>query len=78
MTFVMFPEMVEPFFCTELETSTAMYCGIVEGGFELFPGLLVHVPPQVDCDVSSSKPLNEFGAEPPLIGLFCDHCEPQK
>jgi hypothetical protein len=71
--------MTEPFFCTELDTMTAIYCGSVAGGLELLPGLLVHVLPQAgSAAVLSSKPLNEFGAEPPLIGLFCDHCEPQK
>src|SRR2546421_9118471 len=62
----------------ELETITPMYCGTVAGGFELLPGLLVHVPPHVGVVVPSSNPLKAFGAAPLVIGLFCDHCAPQK
>ena len=78
MIFLMSPEMTEPFVCIELETITPMYCGIVAGGFELLPGLVVQVLPHVGKSFPFSKPLNAFGADPPLIGLFCDHCEPQK
>ena len=55
-----------------------MYCGMVAGGFELLPGLLVHVPPHVGAVVPSSKPLKALGPTPPVIGLFFHHCEPQK
>jgi hypothetical protein len=57
---------------------TAMYCGIVAGGLVLFPGPLTHEPLQAGAADPSSKPLNPVGADPPLIGLFWDHCEPQK
>src|SRR3712207_245148 len=70
--------MTEPLFVTLLETITPMNCGMTEGGFELLPGRLVQVPPQAGVAVPSSKPLNAFGGGPPLIGLCCDHCEPQK
>lgn len=70
--------MVEPDFVIALETMTAMFVGMVAGGFELLPGRLIQVLPHAGNAVPSSNPLNPFGAEPPLIGLFCDHCEPQK
>lgn len=72
------PLMTGPLLLTLLETITAMYCGTVDGGFELSPGRVVHVPPHVGAAVPFSKPLNEFEAGPPLKGLLCDHCEPQK
>ena len=65
-----FPVMAEPFFCTELDTITAINLGIVVGGLELLPGWLVQVLPQGGSKTLFSKPLNEFGAGPPLIGLF--------
>src|SRR5437762_948054 len=70
--------MVEPFFTTELETITAMNCGTICGGFELLPGRLVHVLPQVGEVLLFSKPLKALGPGPPVIGLFWDQCEPQK
>ena len=68
--FFTFPVIVDPLFTTELETITAINCGIVGGGFELLPGPLVQVLPHVGIAVPFSKPLNAFGPDPPLIGLF--------
>jgi len=44
--FLTSPEIIEPDFVTELVTSTAMYCGTVGGGPELFPGSLFQGTPQ--------------------------------
>src|SRR5687768_5000647 len=70
--------MTDPCFCTELDTVTAMNGGTVAGGSELLPDWLVHVLPHVGLAVPFSKPLNASGARPPLIGLCCCQCEPQK
>lgn len=78
MIFFTLPLIVEPLFVIELETIMPMNGGTVAGGLELFPGLLVQVPPQVGVVIPSSNPLNALGAAPPVMGLFCDHCEPQK
>jgi hypothetical protein len=43
----MLPAIVELDFVIELETSTAMYSGILAGGPALLPGSLVHVSPQL-------------------------------
>ena len=74
----MSPEMTVPFLLIELETITAMYCGNVAGGLVLFPELVVQLPAHAGAAEPSSNPLNPLGADPPLIGLFWDHCEPQK
>src|SRR6266550_8600301 len=72
------PVMIDPFCCTELETITAMNCGTACGGFEPLLGWLVQVLPHVSIVFPFSNPLKSFGPGPPLIGLFLDHCEPQK
>ena len=76
----MLPEITEPFLATELETITVMYSGIALGGPELFPGSLVHVPPQVAglVLVEFANPLKLDGAEPPLREFKLAHCAPQK
>jgi hypothetical protein len=54
--FFTFPVMTDPFFTTELETTTAINCGTVGGGIELLPGWLVHVLPHVGKEL----PLREL------------------
>src|SRR2546425_1897190 len=71
------PEMVAPDLVIELEAITAMKGGTLSGGFELFPGRLVQIPPQV-CGAVSAKPLKALGAGPPLSELTLAHCAPQK
>jgi hypothetical protein len=70
------PEMVEPDFVIELEAITAMNEGTLSGGFELFPGLLVQLPPQV-LGAVSANPLKALGAAPPLSELTFAHFVPQ-
>jgi len=74
-----FPEISEPDFVMELDTSTMMNCGTVAGGSELFPGSLVQLPLQVGGFgmVELAKPLKLDGAEPPLSELSFAHCAPQ-
>lgn len=67
------PVMTDPFFVIELETITGINCGIVAGGFELPPGLVVHVLPHAGRGELFSKPLKALGADPPVIGFLCDH-----
>src|SRR4051812_11701166 len=71
--------MTEPFFVTELETITVMYCGMAAGGPELLPGSLVHVPPQMAGAVlvALANPLKLDGAAPPLKEFCFAHCAPQ-
>jgi hypothetical protein len=74
------PAIVEPDLVIELDTITAMYAGTLLGGPELFPGSLVHAPPQVGgfVLVESAKPLKLDGAEPPPLKEFdFAHCAPQ-
>jgi hypothetical protein len=42
----MLPEMTDPDLVIELATMTLMVEGTVDGGLELLPGLVLHVPPQ--------------------------------
>jgi hypothetical protein len=64
----MSPLSVDPDFVIELETITVMSAGMVSGGCPLFPGSLVHVPPQAGGFgfVQLTKPLKLAGAVPPL------------
>ena len=48
------PEMVAPDLVIELEAITAMKGGTLSGGFELFPGRLVQLPPQI-CGAASAS-----------------------
>ena len=75
----MLPAIVEPDFVIELATITVMEGPILLGGWELFPGLVVHVPPQAGgfILVESAKPLNAAGAGPPLREFCLAHCAPQ-
>lgn len=75
----MLPDIVEPDFFIELDAITVMYDGTLLGGPELFPGSLVHTPPQVGgfVLVESAKPLKLFDAEPPLREFCFAHCAPQ-
>jgi hypothetical protein len=68
------PEIVDPDWVMLLETTTPMKGGIVSGGFELLPGLLVQVSPQAGGLVltSEAKPLKLSGAGPPLSTLSRD------
>src|SRR5687767_3798862 len=72
------PLTTDPSCVTLPVTITPMNCGTVAGGFELLPGALVHAWPQVGAPLPFSQPLNASGADPPVMGLFCDHCAPQK
>jgi len=42
----MLPEMTDPDLVIELATMTLMVEGTVDGGLELLPGGVLHVPPQ--------------------------------
>src|SRR2546427_7434026 len=70
----MVPEIEEPDLWTEPVTITAISFGTLAGGFELLPGRVVNVPPQVGgfVLVLSANPLKEAGAAPPL-SVFCFH-----
>src|SRR6266853_1780637 len=73
------PEICEPSLPTVLVTITAMKAGRgPSGGGVLLPGSVVQATPQLGVVGLSAKPLKLFGAEPPLVGLFCTHCAPQK
>ena len=56
-----------------------MNSGTLFGGPELFPGSLVHVPPQFGGFglVELPKPLKLEGAGPPLSEFLFAHCAPQ-
>ncbi len=71
----MSPEIASPDFVTAPATTTAMTAGTVEGGEELFPGLAVHVPPQLGgvVLVVSANPLKDAGAVPPDRRLSFHH-----
>src|SRR5205823_13492062 len=73
------PEIFDPDLWIDPLTTTAIAEGTLAGGFELLPGRVVKVPPQVGglVLVRSAKPLNEGGAGPPLRLLSFDHCAPQ-
>jgi hypothetical protein len=42
----MLPDSVDPDWLMALDTTTTMFTGMVDGGFELLPGLDVQVAPQ--------------------------------
>ena len=42
-----FPDIAEPELVIEVDTRTVMYLGTLDGGPELLPGSLVHLPPHV-------------------------------
>jgi hypothetical protein len=69
--------MVLPDWLMEVETTTAMYDGTLEGGPELLPGCVVQVWPHAGIVRLLSKPLNAAGAVPPLSPFNFHHCEPQ-
>src|SRR5919106_4285261 len=75
---VTLPLMVDPVLVIWFETITAMYGGTAAGGPELLPGSVVHMAPQPGTAWLFSKPLNAFGAGPPLSALSFAHCAPQK
>lgn len=70
--------MTDPLLVMELATITGMLPGTVAGGLVLLPGPVVQVLPHAGMARLFSKPLNPFGADPPLIGLYRAHCDPQK
>ena len=76
----MFPMIVDPDFVVELVTMTEINDGMLLGGPELLPGLLVQTPPQRGGFglVELAKPLKLEGAGPPLSELRFAHCAPQK
>jgi hypothetical protein len=63
----------------ELVTITGINDGMLLGGAELLPGLLVQAPPQLAGFglVALAKPLKLAGACPPLNELLSAHCAPQ-
>jgi hypothetical protein len=61
----MSPLIIGPDFVIELETITVMSAGTLDGGPELLPGSLSHVPPQGGFE-QLAKPLKLAGASPPL------------
>lgn len=75
----MLPEIVGPDCVIELATMTMMYDGMLLGGPELLPEVLVHVPPQLGGFglVTLAKPLKLAGAGPPLSELTRAQCAPQ-
>jgi hypothetical protein len=72
--------MVDPDCEAELVAITLMKAGTLEGGPELFPGSLFHVPPQAGAvaPIELAKPLKVGGAALRLNPFCFDHCEPQK
>lgn len=72
-----FPEITEPDFVIELDTSTMMYWGTLASGLKLFPELLIQLPPQFGEAVEFAKPSKPGGAAPALSELFFPHCAPQ-
>jgi hypothetical protein len=65
---VTLPEIVVPFFVTELEMTVPIYAGMESTGGELLPGELVQRPPHtggLEIGVSTN-PMNADGAAPPL------------
>jgi hypothetical protein len=73
------PEIFEPDFETELETSTAMKAGSGPGGGGgLEPGSVDQSIPQATPLLGlDSKPLNAAGAVPPLSVFRFHYCAPQ-
>src|SRR5204863_534810 len=69
----------EPDWVTELDAITVINCGMLLGGPELLPGLLVHVPPQAGgfVLVEFAKPLKLRGASSLLSEFNRAHCAPQ-
>ena len=65
---VMVPEIVVPFFVTEVEMTVPIYVGMESTGGELLPGELVQRPPQTGGleNSESANPMNADGAAPPL------------
>ena len=72
--------MTDPDFVIELDAITVMKDGTLFGGPELFPGSLLHTPPQFGIvpPIELAKPLKAEGAAPPLSLFVFAHCEPQK
>ena len=58
--------MTDPDFVTELDAITVMKSGTLFGGPELFPGSLLHIPPQFGAllTIELANPLKADGAEP--------------
>jgi hypothetical protein len=71
------PEIVEPDLFVLLETTTAITGGTVSGGFELLPGRLVQVPPQVGAEPSFTQPLKLLGADRLICEFSLCHSAPQ-
>src|SRR6266852_5659672 len=71
----MLPDVMGVVMAVKLEAITAMKEGTVAGGPELFPGSVIHVPPQAGgvVLVVSAKPLKASGAGPPLSELSFAH-----
>jgi hypothetical protein len=71
--FVVLPVIVKPDFVIELETITAIYAGIVNGGFELLPGSVNQVAPHEAGVVKPrfAKSLNEPALTAPPLKEFC-------
>ena len=72
--------MTDPDFVIELDAITVMKDGTLLGGPELFPGSLLHTPPQFGTapPIELAKPLKAEGAAPWLSVFIFAHCEPQK
>jgi hypothetical protein len=76
------PEIVLPLRVTPIGTATPMYAGMLDasGGFELFPSLVVQVPPQWGglVLVVLAKPLNAAGAGPAESRLSAAQAAPHQ
>jgi hypothetical protein len=72
------PLIVDPFFCTLVDTITLIRPGSVDGGAELLPGRVSQREPHVTLVGLSAKPFIADGAPPPLSEFFFAHCAPQK
>jgi hypothetical protein len=75
----MLPERVDCDGVIELATMTVMNRGTLDGGLELFPPVVFHVPPHVAGPgvVEPAQPLKLRGAGPPLNELLLAHWAPQ-
>ena len=72
--------MFEPVWVMELAAIAVIIFGMLPGGPELLPGLLVHVPPHpIGLGVvDRAKPLKLLGAVPPLNVFSCAQFAAQK
>jgi len=74
------PAIFEPVWVMEAAAIAVIILGMALGGPELFPGLLIHVPPHSIGFgvVDRANPLKLLGAVPPLSVFSCAQFAAQK